>query len=193
LRRKAYRQKATTCPQTVRSRQRACHCPTGPADHLEFAGLCQQPYQRRYAGAFDTQPNLADDLGQQHRYNAPCAAAPASCGQGQDAAKRDGNEKARLRTPALTWLQADLTLWSKLLGDSNPQARAAAGQAPRHWQEDTDLAAVRDSASLASLPAEERNAWCKVWAEVHGHEWSARAEDDAPVKADLSGGARSIR
>jgi hypothetical protein len=26
-----------------------------------------------------------------------------------------------------------------------------------------------------------------------GHEWSVLAEDDAPVKADLSGGARSIR
>ena len=58
--REAYRQKATTCPRTVRSRQRACRCPTGPAEHLEFAGLCQQPYQRRYAaahfyaGAFDT-------------------------------------------------------------------------------------------------------------------------------------------
>jgi hypothetical protein len=78
-RREAYRQKASTCPRTVRSRQRACRCPTGPAEQLEFAGLCPQPYQRRYAssahfyaGAFDTQPNRGDDLGQQHRYSAPC-------------------------------------------------------------------------------------------------------------------------
>jgi hypothetical protein len=36
----------------------------------------------------------------------------------------------------------------------------------RHWQEDSDLAGVRDSAALADLPAAERDAWCKVWAEV---------------------------
>jgi len=66
----------------------------------------------------------------------------------------------------MEWNQTAFFRSLKLLGNSNPQARAAAGQALRHWQEDTDLVAVRDSASLASLPAAERNAWCKVWAEV---------------------------
>ena len=35
-----------------------------------------------------------------------------------------------------------------------------------HWQEDRDLAGVRDKDALAKLPAEERAAWEKLWADV---------------------------
>jgi hypothetical protein len=147
--------------------------PTSAAEGVEFARLCRQPFQRRYAAAADfyadafaAQPRLADDLQQQHRYNAAGAAALAGCGQGEDVAKLDGKERARLRAQALTWLRADLALWSRVLGNLNPQARAAAVQALRHWQEDGDLAVVRDSAALADLPHAERARWCKLWADV---------------------------
>jgi hypothetical protein len=35
-----------------------------------------------------------------------------------------------------------------------------------HWQEDTDLAGVRDAAALAQLPADERKEWRTLWARV---------------------------
>jgi hypothetical protein len=36
----------------------------------------------------------------------------------------------------------------------------------RHWQDDPDLAALRDAASFAKLPEGERQDWQKVWADV---------------------------
>jgi hypothetical protein len=36
----------------------------------------------------------------------------------------------------------------------------------RHWQQDGDLAGLRDAAALAKLPAEERAACERLWADV---------------------------
>jgi hypothetical protein len=36
----------------------------------------------------------------------------------------------------------------------------------QHWQQDSDLAGVRDAAALEKLPAEERAACAKLWADV---------------------------
>jgi hypothetical protein len=36
----------------------------------------------------------------------------------------------------------------------------------RHWQQDSDLAAVRGEQALAALPQEERLAWARLWREV---------------------------
>jgi hypothetical protein len=36
----------------------------------------------------------------------------------------------------------------------------------KHWLDDTDLAGVRDPKELEKLPAEEREAWQKLWADV---------------------------
>ena len=36
----------------------------------------------------------------------------------------------------------------------------------RHWQDDTDLASIRDAAAQAKLPAEEQKAFTQLWAEV---------------------------
>jgi hypothetical protein len=35
-----------------------------------------------------------------------------------------------------------------------------------HWQQDTDLAAIRDAAAMAKLPAEEQKACSQLWADV---------------------------
>jgi hypothetical protein len=69
-----------------------------------------------------------------------------------------------LRGQALVWLWDDLTSWARLLGDS--KARSAAHQALTHWQQDPDLAGVRDPAALAQLPGAERAQWQKLWADV---------------------------
>jgi serine/threonine-protein kinase len=119
-----------------------------------------------YAAAFAADAKLADDLKAAHRYSAACHAALAAAGQGEDAAKLDDKERTRLRQQARDWLRADLALRGKQLESGQPADRAAAQQALRHWQQDSDLAGLRDAAALAQLPAEERAACAKLWADV---------------------------
>jgi hypothetical protein len=100
-----------------------------------------------------------------HRYNAACAAALAAAGGGTDAGKLDGEERARLRGQALTWLRADLSAWGRVAqksAEAHPQVRRTL----THWRQDADLVGVRGKDALAKLPAAERAAWQKLWAEV---------------------------
>jgi tetratricopeptide (TPR) repeat protein len=145
--------------------------PADTAERLDLAKLCQQ-YKKRYAAAvgfftdaFAAEPNLAADLKSGHRYNAACAAALAGAGKGEDAAKLDDTERARLRQQALTWLRADLTAWGKLLEQQPDKARAAVLKTMQHWQQDADFASVRGDA-LAKLPETERKEWRKLWDDV---------------------------
>jgi hypothetical protein len=118
------------------------------------------------ADAFAAEPTLADDLNAKHRYNAACSAALAAAGQGKDAAKLDAKERARWRRKALDWLRADLEAWRKALDEGKPSDRAKALAALRHWQQDADLAGLRDEKALAGLPTDERDACRKLWADV---------------------------
>jgi hypothetical protein len=148
--------------------------PGDVAECLELARFCLQPYQRQcatacrlYAEAFEAQPAAADDLRQQHRYNAACAAALAAAGKDKDVAKPEAKERARLRQQARDWLRADLDLWAKLLdGKSSQVGRDQVPQTLHHWQEDTDLIGVRDETALANLSDEERAMWRRLWADV---------------------------
>jgi serine/threonine-protein kinase len=78
----------------------------------------------------------------------------------------DEAAKAKLRAQALAWLKAELDAWSKILDSDDPKARAAVAPTLRHWQQDPDLAGVRDPEALADLPDEERQAWQALWADV---------------------------
>jgi tetratricopeptide (TPR) repeat protein/tRNA A-37 threonylcarbamoyl transferase component Bud32 len=145
--------------------------PAGAAEQAGLAGLCV--IKKRYADAtrfftdaFADKPTLADDLQAGHRYNAARAAALAAAGQGADAATLDDKDRARLRQQALGWLRADLALWGRQAEGGTPQARALVQQTLRHWQEDPDLAGVRDAAALAKLSEAERADWKKLWADV---------------------------
>jgi tetratricopeptide (TPR) repeat protein len=99
-------------------------------------------------------------------YDAARSAALAAAGQGKGAAKLDGAERARLRKQASDWLRADLVLRSRQLQTGKPADRAAVQQALRHWQQDSDLAGIRDKAALDKLPAEEQKAFAQLWADV---------------------------
>jgi hypothetical protein len=92
--------------------------------------------------------------------------ALAAAGRGEDAAKLDDKERRRLRKQALDWLRADLALYARQPATGKPADRAAVQQALRHWQADPDLAGIRDAAALARLPAEERTAFARLWADV---------------------------
>jgi serine/threonine-protein kinase len=133
---------------------------------------------RFYANAFAAAPKLADDLKAGLRYAASGSAARAAAGQGEDAARLDDKEKTRLRQQALAWLRADLALWTRQQESGNPADRAAVQQALRHWQQDADLAGIRDATALAKLPADEQKAFTQLWADVA--ELRKKAETAAP-------------
>ncbi len=145
--------------------------PADAAEQLRLARLCvlkKHPATaiRFYADAFAAQPGLADDLATGRRYDAACAAALAAAGQGEDAPKSTDKERARLRRQALDWLRSDLALWSKQIAKGTPQQRAIAQQTLRYWQQDADLAGLRNAAALDKLPEAERADCRKLWNEV---------------------------
>jgi serine/threonine-protein kinase len=146
--------------------------PAGVADLLDLARLCQARQQRYaaaarfYEQAFRASPKLAGNVLAGHRYNAACAAALGGCGQGKDDPAPDEAARARLRRQALDWLRAERAAWEGAVKSGPPQARQAARQALRHWQEDADLAGLRGASALEKLPGPEREAWQKLWADV---------------------------
>jgi hypothetical protein len=113
---------------------------------------------RFYEEAFASQPGL---LAKQ-RFPAACAAAPAGCGQGQDAAEPGGAEGERLRALALGWLREELTA---LAGQRNASPEPVKQQL-RLWQHLAVLAGVREPDRLARLSAAEQQAWRRLWADV---------------------------
>jgi tetratricopeptide (TPR) repeat protein/predicted Ser/Thr protein kinase len=148
-----------------------------PAEGLEFARLCH--YKRLYTAsarfyqeAFTAQPKWAQDLQRGYRYNAACMAALAGCGKGTDAAKLDAKERARWRQQALDWLRADLALWAKNFDEDafqqdSMEPKVLAQRVLQHWQQDADLAGVRDDKALMELPEAERAAWQQFWVDVN--------------------------
>ncbi len=146
--------------------------PADTGERLALAQLCQRHKKlyaasaRWYGEAFADQPALAENLGTGNRYNAACAAALAGCGQGQDAAGLDEKLCAPLRRQALDWLRADVEAWRSLLTQHPDKTRPVLPKLLRHWQDDTDLAGVRGSETLAKLPEAERTEWKRFWQEV---------------------------
>jgi serine/threonine-protein kinase len=146
--------------------------PADAAERLALARMCREPKQlyaasaRFYTEAFAAQPQLAEDLNTQDRYNAACAAALAAAGQGKEAVPPDDRERARLRQQARDWLWADLIQWTRQLDSDKPAARAAVPSVLAHWQQDADLASLRDREALTQLPEAEREACHKLWADV---------------------------
>jgi superkiller protein 3 len=152
-----------------------------PAECLELASICQQPRKqlfaqsaRLYEAAFIARPELAEDLSKWNRYDAACAAALASCGQGKDNSPLDDKTRARWRQQALLWLRADLTAYAKRLETGKPEDRGWVEKSLRHWQNDSDLANLRDPA-VGKLPAQEQQACRKLWADVAALQRRARS------------------
>ena len=151
--------------------QNGSYTPASNAERLGLVEWCQirklhHTATSLYAAAFAADPKLAADLGASHRYDAACYAALSAAGQGEDAAKLDDKERTRLRQQALDWLRADLALQAKQLETGKPANRAEVQKTMRHWQQDTDLAGIRDAAALAKLPADEQKAWTQLWTDV---------------------------
>jgi tetratricopeptide (TPR) repeat protein len=145
--------------------------PADDAERLEYAQMCQAKHLDHaavelYVDAFAADPKLAEDLGARHRYSAAVSAVLAAVGRGEDASQLDDRERARLRQQAIDWLRADLVLHARRLETGKPEDRAASQDALRKWQEDPDLACVRDAAALNLLPAKDRDGFGKLWPDV---------------------------
>jgi WD40 repeat protein/tRNA A-37 threonylcarbamoyl transferase component Bud32 len=121
---------------------------------------------RLYEQAFAADPRLMEDYAVGDRYAAAFWAALAAAGQGKDASALGEAERVRLRHQAHEWLRADLAHWSKTLDEGKLDGRAQVIQKMRHWQQDADLASVRDRKGLAGLPPAERLLWERLWADV---------------------------
>jgi serine/threonine-protein kinase len=129
--------------------------------------------------ALESDPALARDRLTQRAYNAACAAALAATGQGRAETALDGAARAKLRQQARAWLNSELVAWSSLVQSGTTQARPAVAQTLRHWQQDTDLAGVRDRGALAKLPERERQKWQALWTSVEELRRRAEAGSDA--------------
>jgi serine/threonine-protein kinase len=146
--------------------------PADPAEAAALASLCARYKERPaaaarlYADAFATDPKLAADLRQQHRYNAACNAAMAAAGQAKDAEHLPDKARLMLRRQALHWLREDLAAYRKMAERQEPAAKQVVRETMRHWQQDTDLASVRDPAPLDQLSDDERQQWHQLWQDV---------------------------
>jgi serine/threonine-protein kinase len=143
------------------------------AERLEWALLCRHPARRLHAAAvrfaaeaFADEPKLADDLTNQPRYQAACSGALAAAGNAADTAKLTGRERAALRTQALKWLRADLTVYAALAARDGGKWKRAVRQRLAHWQRDPDLDSIREQDSLHRLSDGERDAWRQFWEDV---------------------------
>jgi serine/threonine-protein kinase len=121
---------------------------------------------RLFEGLFLKQPALAEDLQTHDRFHAACAAALAATGHGRDAGKLTEQERTLLRQKSLTWLKADRDAWVKRFKQGKTTEQEMARRTVGHWQENDDLACVRDMSALAKLPEKERKEWQAVWADV---------------------------
>jgi len=145
-----------------------------PANAAESLGFAQSCYYRKIHGssarlwteALQAEPKLADDMQDQNRYDAACAAALAGSGQGKDDPPLDEPTKARWRKQSLDWLKADLAAWLRVLQTGPPELRQSIPQTLQHWKSDPDLAGLRDSDALKRLPEAEQKACRALWAEV---------------------------
>jgi len=146
--------------------------PADVSESLAMAQICQLHKSlyaaavHFYTDAFAAQPQLADDLRLQHRYNAACAAAMAGSGLGKDSDKLDAKERARLRKQALDWLGADLKAYRQVMDKSADKAGPEIAPRMQRWQQDTDFAGVRGPEALGKLPEAERQPWQKLWSDV---------------------------
>jgi hypothetical protein len=93
------------------------------------------------------------------------ANALAGCGRGNDAAKLDDMERARLRRQTLTWARADLRNYAPLVDKNENSTRTLVQGRMQHRQRDPDFAGVRGD-GLAKLPEAERQEWQKLWDDV---------------------------
>ncbi len=145
-----------------------------PADNAERLRVARFAYDQKkfaaatrlWAEALETDPKLGDDRRTLYRYNAARAAVLAAAGQGKDEPPLDDAGQAKLRRQALDWLKSELTAWTTLRESGAPQGRLTIALALSDWQQEPDLAGIRETKALARLSRFEQTEWQTHWAEA---------------------------
>jgi hypothetical protein len=83
-----------------------------------------------------------------------------------DTGQTTDEERARFRKQAVEWLEAELQDYAKLLDGKKPQDICSVRKRLRNWQNEPDLAGLRDSVALSRLPDDECQACKRLWHEV---------------------------
>jgi tetratricopeptide (TPR) repeat protein len=163
--------------------------PRNPAEECEFARLCSQPFQQRFAmaarlyeKAFTADLKQATELALAYRYYAAASAARAASGDGKDA-PADSTERAALRAKALGWLRAELVLRRQQASSSSRAERQTAVALLTHWLGDSDLLGVRPGPMRTGLTASEAADWDALWDDVKTTLAAARQPPTPPEPA----------
>ena len=161
-------------------------------ERLALLGICESEAlyaaaSRLCADAFAADPDLAERLTTQClrraaqesnksnrtealisgiRYRAARCAALAGYGLGKDGSQLGAAERAHSRRKALEWLRTDLLVLSETLDGGLPADRGLAKELLTLWQDEPDLAGLREPARLKMLAADERKVCLDLWAEV---------------------------
>jgi tetratricopeptide (TPR) repeat protein len=126
---------------------------------------------------FRRHPGWTNQTGMGLRYFAARAANLCADGKGVD--PPPPAECPACRKQALDFLTAELAVVRRVAA-RNP---ASAYRRAWEWLQDGHMATVRDPAGLAALPAEERDAWARLWADVRDlRDRTAPAGDARPAK-----------
>jgi serine/threonine-protein kinase len=161
-------------------------------ERLALLGISQSRHldsatAQLYADAFAADPGLVDRLTSEcvaralretggynrmqalmtvPRYMAARCAASAGCGHGADGPKLNYVQQQRWRRQSRQWLEDDLAAWTKAVtGDSKTSAELCRIMLML-WQDDPDLARLREPNALDKIPAEERVEWIALWKQV---------------------------
>jgi serine/threonine-protein kinase len=161
-------------------------------ERLALLGICESEAlygtaSRLCADAFAADPDLAERLATQClrraaqesdksnrtktliseiRYRAARCAALAGCGLGKDSAKLSAAEQTHWRRKALEWLRTDLVELSKTLDSGLRADRDIAKEMLTLWQDESDLAGLREPARLEKLAEDDRKGYLELWADV---------------------------
>jgi serine/threonine-protein kinase len=120
----------------------------------------------RRAAQESDKSNRTEALISEMRYRASRWAALAGCGLGKDSAKLSAEEQTHWRTKALEWLRTDQVVLARTLDSGRQADRDLVKEMLRLWQDEPDLAALREPARLERLAADERKGCLALWTEV---------------------------
>jgi serine/threonine-protein kinase len=118
---------------------------------------------RIYAEAFAADPKLTA----RHRYDAARVAVQAGCGRGIDAGGLSDAERRNWRTQARKWLREDLSAAIGIPDRDFNKFRGDVHNALKAWQNEPELAGIRDATELEKLLPDEQADCRKLWAEVN--------------------------
>jgi serine/threonine-protein kinase len=110
--------------------------------------------------------NRTEALISEIRYRAARCAALAGCGLGKDSTKLSAAEQTHWRRKALEWLRTDLVVLARTLDGGRRADRDLAKEMLTLWQDEPDLAGLREPAGLERLGADEQKGCLALWAEV---------------------------